>query len=203
MPWRAVLAAGALALSAAAFASEQETPVANPPLPGTAEPLPFDLGGAFELTDHTGARRSEADPDGHAQLLFFGYANCPSICTVAMPLMAELTDALSGDGLTVRPLMVTVDPERDTTENMGPALAVLHEDFIGLTGSKSELAHVYDLFRMSHEELFVDLEYGTIYAHGSHIYLLNGAGKVLTLFPPILEVERAQEIVAKYLSAES
>jgi len=42
-------------------------------------PLPFDVGGAYELIDQHGATRTEKDPDGKGQLLFFGYANCLSI----------------------------------------------------------------------------------------------------------------------------
>lgn len=170
---------------------------------GAPTALPFDLGGDFTLTDHTGADRTQADPDGRAQLLFFGYANCPSICAVAMPMMAELTEALAKDGHQVRPVMVTVDPERDTVETMGPALARLHPGFVGLTGTEEQLAHVYDLYQVSHEKVFDDPEYGAVYAHGSHIYLLDGDGKVLTLIPPILDVDRAQAIVTNYLDPEA
>ncbi len=186
---------------AEAAAHQAEAAVANLPL-GAPTELPFDLGGQFELVDHTGSARSEADPDGHSQLLFFGYANCPSICAVAMPMMAELTDALLTDGFKVRPVMVTIDPERDTVANMGPELEKLHKDFVGLTGSDDQLAHVYDLFQISREKVFDDPEYGAVYAHGSHIYLLDDQGKVLTLIPPILGVERAQKIVANYLDSD-
>ena len=182
-----------------AAAHRAEAAIASQLPLGEVTDLPFNLGGAFELVDQTGTLRAEADPDGLPQLLFFGYANCLSICGVAMPMMAELVDALSVDGHKVRPVMVTVDPERDTVENMGPALKKLHQEFIGLTGSDDQLAHVYDLFQVSREKLFEDPEYGAVYAHGSHIHLLDGQGRVLTLIPPILGSERAGEIVAKYL----
>ncbi len=165
---------------------------------GPVTDLPFDLGGKFTLTDQTGATRTEASPDERAQLVFFGYANCPAICSVAMPLMAEITDALHG---AVQPVMITVDPKRDTSANMGPALARLHPDFIGLTGTKAELDHVYKLFKVSHEKAFDDPEYGAVFSHGSHIYLLDAKGKVLTLFPPILGAPRARDIVLKYLGS--
>jgi protein SCO1/2 len=166
---------------------------------GPVTDLPFDLGGAYILTDQTGAPRSQASPDGRAQLVFFGYATCPAICSVAMPLMAELTDALQGAGYEVQPVMITVDPKRDTVANMGPALARLHPDFIGLTGTEEELDNVYSLFKVRHEKMFDDPEYGAVFSHGSHIYLLDGEGKVLTLFPPILGVSRVRDIVVKYL----
>lgn len=168
---------------------------------GPITDLPFDLGGDFSLTDQTGATRTQASPEGRAQLVFFGYANCPAICTVALPLMADVTDALQAEGFAVQPVMITVDPNRDTVENMGPALARLHPDFVGLTGTKGQLEQVYKLFQVRHEKMFDDPDYGAVYSHGSHIYLLDAQGKVLTLFPPILGVSRAKEIVIKYLDS--
>lgn len=175
--------------------AEAAAHVAALPLP-TA--LPFDVGGSFDLVDHTGARRTEADPDGRYQLLFFGYANCPSICAVAMPLMAQATDALAAKGIAVRPVMITVDPTRDTVDNMAAPLHELHPDFVGLTGSEEALQVAYDAFGVESELIFTDPEYGDVFAHGSHIYLLDGAGKVLTLLPPILDADRVTDIVANY-----
>jgi protein SCO1/2 len=168
---------------------------------GPVTDLPFDLGGDFTLTDQTGATRTQASPDGRAQLVFFGYANCPAICSVAMPLMAEITDAVQDAGHGLQPVMITVDPKRDTVANMGPALARLHPDFVGLTGTKAQLDHVYGLFKVSHEKMFDDPDYGAVFSHGSHIYLLDAKGEVLTLFPPILGASRARDIVLKYLGS--
>ncbi len=161
-------------------------------------PLPFDLGGAFTLTDQNGELRTQADPDGALQMVFFGYANCPSICAVALPLMGEVTDALRDQGVDVTPVMVTVDPKRDTVDTIGPPLAAFHEDFVGLTGSEADLQGVYDLFNVEKEVVFEDPEHGEIFAHGSHIYLLDGDGTFLTLLPPILSADRLSEIAAAY-----
>ncbi|UWR23183.1 SCO family protein [Sulfitobacter sp. S190] len=163
-------------------------------------PLPFDVGGAYALTDQHGQTRTHADPDGHAQLVFFGYANCPGICTAAMPLMADVTDALAAKGVPVSPVMITVDPARDTVDNMGAPLAHLHPDFVGLTGDPAALAASYEAFNVDHEMVYDDPEYGPIYSHGSLIYLMDGAGDVLTVLPPILDAQRATDIAWKYLA---
>ena len=198
-----LIAGSALAHNGVDHSSEAEAQAhaaETAPIPPLAPPtaLPFAMGGAFTLIDHTGAERTQADPDGHFQMLFFGYANCPSICAVAMPLMAQVSSQLSAEGFPVTPIMVTVDPERDTVENMEKPLKALHDDFVGLTGSEDALNHVYDLYGVESEVVFEDPEYGPIYAHGSHIYLLNGAGEVLTLLPPILSADRVAQIVANY-----
>ncbi len=163
------------------------------------EPFPLALGGAYELVDQFGQTRTQADPDGHAQLVFFGYINCPDICTAALPLIAEITQALAAEGITVTPMMITISPDRDTVENMGAPLAAIHPDYIGLTGDEAVLAAVYEAFGVEITPIFQDPEHGWVYAHGSFIHLLDGKGELLTLIPPVLGPAQAAAIARGYL----
>ncbi|MCE0505313.1 SCO family protein [Roseivivax sp. GX 12232] len=189
----------------APFSAHTPAPIpattAAPPASDTTPPAPFPLalGGPFALTDQTGTRRTERAPGADLQLLFFGYANCEAICSVALPRMGGAVTALAEDGLTARPVMITVDPARDRVETIGPPLTRHHPAFLGLTGSPEELAAVYKAFGVEAEVLFHDPGGHPVYAHGSHIFLLDGAGKVLTLVPPILSAERLAEIAQSYL----
>ena len=172
--------------------------------PAVAEaPFPVDIGGPYALTDQYGQARTEADPDGQAQLLFFGYANCLNICSAALPLMAQVVDALAEDGLAVTPVMITVAPEQDRVDTMGAPLADIHPEFVGLTGSPEELQAAYDAFKVEVTPLFQDPEYGWVYAHGSFVHLLDADGELLTLLPPVLDVAQATAIARRYLSPES
>ena len=201
---------GGLLLAAPAFAHDGEVHedksealrhLSEAPLEGDALPFPADLGGKFTLTDQSGGARTESDPDGALQLVFFGYAQCQAICTVALPRMAEITDIASEAGLKVTPVLITVDPARDTPEGMVEPLAELHPDMVGLTGTEEELAGVRKLFQIERKLVFEDPEYGPIYAHGSFIYLMDAEGELLTLIPPIISPDRGAEIVAKYAAA--
>lgn len=169
--------------------------------PTLAQTLTDGLGGAFELIDQDRAVRTQVDPDGRHQLVFFGYANCQEICSAALPLMATTAEMVAEGGQDLRPVMITVDPERDTPEAMAESLRVFHPDFVGLTGSADALQQAYDAYEVEFEELFVDPFYGTVYAHGSFIYLLDGDGEVLTLLPPVLGPEMMAQIISGYLEA--
>lgn len=172
-------------------------------LPAAAQsPFPVDIGGPYALTDQYGQTRTEADPKGHAQLVFFGYANCLNICSAALPLMAQVVDALGDEGVTITPVMITVAPDQDRVDTMGAPLADIHADFIGLTGDEAALQRAYDAFKVEVEPLFEDPEYGWIYAHGSFIHLLDGKGELLTLLPPILDVDKTAGIMRGYLRPE-
>ena len=54
-------------------------------------------GRGFDLTDHTGRRRTLADFKGKVVLLFFGFTNCPDACPTAMAEMAQVVDRLGPD----------------------------------------------------------------------------------------------------------
>jgi protein SCO1/2 len=174
------------------------TPVlAEAPAPAGL-PLPLNLGGPFTLTDQHGETRTEADPQGRLQLLFFGYASCDSICSIALPQMAAIADGLAARGVALTPVMVTVDPARDTPQAMAPALARFHPDFVGLTGPDDALAAVWHAFSIERSVVFEDPAGGAVYAHGSLLYLLDGQGRFLTVIPPILSDDRVIDIVAGY-----
>ena len=169
------------------------------PMAQAEAPLPFAVGGDYTLTNQHGQTRTQADPDGLPQLVFFGYANCPGICYVAMPLMADVVDDMVQRGQQIRPVMITVDPTRDTVENMAEPLANFHPDFIGLTGAQPALDASYAAFNVEHKLAYDDPEYGPVYIHGSLIYLMDSTGDVLTVLPPVLDAKRAADITWKYI----
>ncbi len=184
-----------LAVALAAPAGAQHATL-NAPLPDTL--FPSNFGGNYALTDHHGKRRTQTDPDGRLQLVFFGYATCEAICTVALPIMSEMAVALEAKGIAVTPLVITVDPGNDTVETMGPALNTFAPGLTGLTGTEAELARVRDLFHVERQLLFTDPRGIDVYSHGSHIYVMDGDGAFLTLLPPVLSTERMVEIVEGY-----
>jgi len=161
-------------------------------------PLPFDVGGPFELIDQTGKPRTDESFHGKPAMLFFGYAQCQSICSVALPRMAEAVDLLAEQGTDVQPILITVDPDRDTPEALTQNAPKVHPRLVALTGSEDALAQARKSYRVESKLIGEDIE-GPIYAHGSFIYLLGADGEVKSLMPPVLAPERMAEIVQGYL----
>lgn len=167
-----------------------------------ANGFPFNIGGNFNLFDQTGAARTQSAPDGHFQLLFFGYANCEQICSATLPMMADIVDDLAQVG-DITPVMITVDPKRDTVDTIGPPLTQYHPNFVGLTGTDTALQVAYDAFSIERSVVFTDPAGGEIFAHGSFIYLLDRDGAVLTLVPPVMDVDQAVGILTPYITSEA
>lgn len=183
-------------------AAPAATPVATPaPVASTSADLFLGgrIGGDFDLVDQDGRQRRLADFAGRHVLLFFGYANCESICSAAIPLMSQTLDSLGQDRPPVELVMITVDPERDTPEGLRQGLAKYDPRLIGLTGSREKLEAAWKAFSINVALAGSGWNGGEILSHGSFLYLLGPDGKVLTLVPPILAPEQSAKIVRSYL----
>ena len=186
-----LVAAALLAGSGAAPAQQAE------PQP---EPPPLDIGGPFALVDHEGNAVTDRDFGGRFVLLFFGYANCPGVCPIGLRHMTEAFDLLGDKSGAVAPVLITVDPERDTVETLGPALARIHPRLIGLTGTPEQLAAARRAYRVGAKATGRDLQGGALFEHGTFIYLLGPDGKFLSLFPPVMPPAALAAAIARYMS---
>lgn len=199
-----VLTAAALAHDGVHHATPDEAraheAVAAETLAADTPGFPAIKGGDYTLVTHDGVTRTSRDPDGRFQLVFFGYAHCKAICSVALPRMAETVDLLAAGGLAVTPLLITVDPQRDTVEHLAAAVPKIHARMIGLTGDPARLEEAYRAFQVERSIVFTDPDSGPVYAHGSYIFLLGPDGAFKTILPPILAPERMAELVRKYVS---
>jgi protein SCO1/2 len=191
-----------LLVGAAGLAHEAETQ-ANVPAAavaqGPAAPFPFEIGGPFQLTDHRGREVSDEDFRGSYLLVFFGYTNCERICPVGLKNMVDALDLLGAAGAGVQPLLITVDPARDTVEVLAAYVAKIHPRLIGLTGTPEQLAAAAKAYRVESEEVGKSWKGEPVIAHGSYITLMGPEGRFATLLPPVLEPTAMARTIRKYL----
>lgn len=190
-------------LPAAAHEAYRKAPVADsvPSEPGPVSALPLDLGGPFMLTDADGGRVSDADFRGRYMLLFFGYANCPGLCPLALDNMTAAVELLGPQGAKVTPVLITVDPERDTPQALQAVQSRLGPALVALTGTAEELAAARRAYRVEATATGRDLQGRALFRHGTFIYLVGPDGRVLSLFPPVLDGAALADAVRGYLEA--
>jgi protein SCO1/2 len=141
-----------------------------------------EIGGPFTLTDHTGRQVTERDYLGNFTLIFFGYTFCPDVCPTELGDIALALDELGDDSVAVTPLMISIDPERDTPAVLAEYVPLFHERLIGLTGTPEQIKQIGDAYRIFYRRV-EDPNY-TFYLmdHTSYVYLLDPEGKVALLF---------------------
>ncbi|UXZ54102.1 SCO family protein [Halomonas sp. 7T] len=144
----------------------------------SAEPV----GGAIEMpsTQEGDFSLSQLNEDDIA-IVSFGYTYCPDVCpmnqAVKRQALAQLSDAQRER---VVPLMVTVDPERDTLPRMKEYMQFFGDAFIGLVGSQDQLEDVatrYGVIWRRAEAPDSAMSY-TI-DHSASLFLVNREGEIL------------------------
>jgi len=189
----------ALALSACNSGPAQP-PLSEAPLAGAA------IGAPFTLTDQDGRKRSYDEFKGKYRLVYFGYTNCPDICTPDMQhLMAGLTAFEKAHPVLankVQPMFITVDPSRDTPAVLKQFVSAFHPRLIGLTGTDGEISATAKAFAIHYERVEGSSPESYLMGHSQVPYLMGPDGKPLALLPADTPNTDANEGDPKLVAAE-
>jgi protein SCO1/2 len=164
----------------------------------SAVPSAVSIGGPFTLIDQQGVTRHADDFRGKLMLIYFGYTYCPDVCPTELQTMSDALDKLGATGEAVQPIFITVDPQRDTTEQLKNYAENFHPRLLALTGSVAqiaEVAHAYKVFYQSVKR--GDGEY--LVDHSSIVYLMDRDGRYVTHFGGNLTAEQMAAAIAKHL----
>lgn len=109
------------------------------------------IGGPFTLVDGQGETVTDADVITGPTLVYFGYTFCPDVCPFDNQRNAEAVDILEERGLDVKPVFISVDPERDTPAVMGEYADMMHPKMQGLTGTKEQVKAAADAYKVFYQ----------------------------------------------------
>ncbi len=153
------------------------------PIPATAAET-ATLGGSFNLVDQDGTPRTDADYRGTYPLIYFGFTHCPDLCPRSLGTMSAAVDDLAArapaKARRVVPILITVDPERDTVAVMKEYVGRFHPRLVGLTGPAEEIQRV----TRSYGAFYAPVPENGGYAmdHSGFIVLMGPDGEYLTHF---------------------
>ncbi len=163
------------------------------------------IGGPFTLVDQGGQTVTEQDLLGNYALIYFGYTYCPDVCPTALATAARGLDLLEAAdpqaAQMVRPVFITVDPERDTPEAMGEYVAAFHPRMLGLTGTEAQVAKAAKSYRVFYQKVFPEDATEYLMDHASNIYLMDPAGNYTAHFPHNMTADEVSERLQKLVSA--
>jgi protein SCO1/2 len=141
------------------------------------------IGGPFELTNQDGKTVSDKDYAGKLLLVYFGYTNCPDICPTALQTIAIAMDELGAAGDRIQPILITIDPERDTPPVLKEYVQAFHPRLVGLTGTPEQIAQVAKEYRVYYQKVpLKNSSLGYSMDHSGFTYLMDGKGRYLTHF---------------------
>lgn len=151
--------------------TEPQLPPGNCILAGAEE-----VGGPIDLVDGNGARVTEADFAGEPAVVYFGFTHCPDICPTSMYVLAEAL--AEPGGYDVTPVLISVDPARDTPEVMHAYTQTggFPPGLIGLTGTEAQVDAAIDAFRAHASRAPIEGAADGAYNvdHSSFLYVMDG-----------------------------
>ena len=154
----------------------------------------------FELVDQAGKTRTNADFAGAPIALFFGYTYCPDVCPMTLTLLSASLDEVAERGVNtaaLQTIFITVDAERDTSEQLAAYLSLFDLPVTGLTGNARQLARAHDAFGAYARRVEKD-DSVVLYDHTATVYLYDSAGAftgtVAFNEPPEFVVEKLRRL---------
>ncbi|MFM7347297.1 MAG: SCO family protein [Tagaea sp.] len=155
------------------------------------------IGGPFELVDQTGAARRDAEFRGRYMLIYFGFTYCPDACPTALLAMAEALDRIGPSADRIQPIFISVDPERDTPEQLAGYVAAVDPRLVGLTGSPAQIASAARAYRVFYRKAAPASTTEYLVDHTSLVYLMGPDGRFLAHFSHETSPDRMAETLRR------
>lgn len=141
-------------------------------------------GGDFVLSSSRG-RFSLKQLRWKVVLLYFGYTKCPDVCPTSLATLAQALNELSLAELKlVQAVFVSVDPARDSLQELDAYVGYFHPNLIGVTGSEHEIAEVATRYGAKYEQVALEgSSFGYAVNHSAVTYLITPEGELRFMFP--------------------
>ena len=162
-------------------------------------------GGRFILWDHNGKTVTDQEYAGKYRLVTFGYTFCPDICPTTLTTMSEALDQLGKDAEKVIPLLITVDPKRDTVKRLREYVKYFHPRLTGLTGPEPMIARTASQYKAKYkihpaDKSDKDDPNGYTVDHSASIFLMGPDGifrkKFIHNIDPSVLAQRIRDLLA-------
>lgn len=141
---------------------------------GTKLPSGTDAPSLAALDFDDGSTADLAEYEGDVVLVFFGYTFCPDVCPLTLSVAADAIDELGASGDDVHLLMVSLDPERDSLDQLGDYVRHFDPRFRGVGGAPTDVAGAAAL-------------YGIFFQHGeadeNGFYLVDHTATLMGIGP--------------------
>ncbi|MBZ0071734.1 MAG: SCO family protein [Thiohalobacteraceae bacterium] len=206
----AVWLLGIAALAAGLWLALQSRQAPPPPTlsPGTVrldEPRPLQ---AFDLVDHHGQPFDLDRLRGHWTFLFFGYTHCPDVCPTTMATLnaaARRMAELEEPPPLAQFAFVSVDPERDTPEQLSKFVPYFNKTFLGVTGTPPAIDAFTRQLGIMHMKVDTDSPDGYLVDHSASVVLIDPQARFHALFSGPLDplvIARDYQQLTHYYEAQ-
>jgi protein SCO1/2 len=133
--------------------------------------------GDLQLVDHRGKAFTRERFEGKWSLVFFGFTYCPDVCPTTMAFLNEFMGQLEGtEAEDTQVVLVSVDPARDTVEQLAAYVPYFNPEFIGVTGEFLDIHRFATSLNTPFRKVPGQDEDNYVIDHSSNVVLINPRG---------------------------
>jgi protein SCO1 len=157
------------------------------------------IGGPFQLIDQNGNKFTNKDLQGKFSLLYFGFTYCPDICPDELEKIAQVVDTVEKQTKSwVQPVFITIDPERDTVQQVKEYVKEFHPRLIGLTGTLDQTKFTARQYRVYYSKTNDEGD-DYLVDHSIITYLINPDGEFVTFYGKNTEADVMASNIEEHL----
>jgi protein SCO1/2 len=151
-------------------------------------------GQSYALPDLQGKTVTQANFPGKVTAIFFGFMYCPDACPTHLTKMGEVKKLLGKKAEKLQLVFITVDPERDSSDELTKYLQSFDPNIVGLRGTLGQTQAITKDFRVFYKKVETkdSAKEPMAYTidHTTFTYVFDGKGKLRLVIPHDLSAEK-------------
>ena len=157
---------------------------------------------SFSLIDHNNAVFDNSVLKDRWSFIFFGYTHCPDVCPTTLSVLNSVAQKLGDLDEDIRFVFLSVDPERDTPEQLAQFVSYFNGDFIGVTGTPEGIEQITRQLGVLHIRAQPEEgASGYLVDHSASVFLFDPDGRYHAVFSPPLSADAIAGDFRKMLQA--
>ena len=146
----------------------------------------------FELIDQNNEVFNKKSLEGGWTVLFFGYTNCPDVCPTTIYKLAEIKNGIKEDlpSANFNTVLVTLDPDRDSSERLDEYIGYFDETMLGITGTYENIQSFTSSLSVFYQR--INKEKGYDFNHTASIFVFDKDGSLFATMSPANTVEEIE-----------
>jgi protein SCO1/2 len=146
----------------------------------------------FSLTDHNGQEFTTSSFNRKWTFMFFGYINCPDVCPTALIDLNDVYHTLAKKDELIEKkyrvgtqvVFVSVDPQRDSVEELKQYVPYFNDMFIGLTGKPEMIDSLARPLGVGYRREPGKNSEDYLIDHSASFLLIDPLGRLRAIFSP-------------------
>ena len=140
------------------------------------------------LMNHEGSPVDFPVSNGHMKFVFFGYTGCPDVCPMTLQKVKTLIRKLGEEADDLDFYFVSIDPQRDRTDQLKNFVSYYDPRITGITGEPRSIKALENEFGILTRRFQGKSAFAYTLEHSVFIYLLDRQGYLRVMYPASVSV---------------